>query len=319
MGFTNAAATVTLLPGGTVGLSAGTAVGLSQGAQLTTSGGVVQQATVDMVTPAYFGGGTDGSATIASSTTLTRPMHYQNLTINSGVTLNTGNFPVFVAGTLTFVDATATIGVPGTPGVVPPVNTGTGTGGIATPSGYYQGGGNGGNGGASINGGGTSGAGVALPTPLAGGYSLPGGLGAPGVARTGAAGSAGAFTGAMPSGAPVIDHNLVGAVAGGGTGGGGTGGSNNDSAGGGGSGAGCCFLAATAITGPGTINCSGGTGALSYAGGSQSGSGGGGVAVVITGSAAGGFGATNLNVAGGAGTSPGKPGSAYYALVKVSA
>ena len=45
-----------------------------------------------------FGDGSDGNITISSPTTLTRDMYYNNLIVNS--TLNTANFRIFVAGTL---------------------------------------------------------------------------------------------------------------------------------------------------------------------------------------------------------------------------
>ena len=43
----------------------------------------------------YYGGGIDGDVTISTNTTLTRDMYYNNLTINSGVTLTTGNFKIY--------------------------------------------------------------------------------------------------------------------------------------------------------------------------------------------------------------------------------
>jgi hypothetical protein len=49
----------------------------------------------------YFGTSADGSATLSASTTLTSDKHYTNLTINSGVVLNTGGYRLFVSGTLT--------------------------------------------------------------------------------------------------------------------------------------------------------------------------------------------------------------------------
>lgn len=57
-----------------------------------------------------FGEGTDGAATISSGTTyLTKDMYYTNLTINSGATLFTNGFRVFVNGTLT---NNGTLGMP---------------------------------------------------------------------------------------------------------------------------------------------------------------------------------------------------------------
>jgi hypothetical protein len=58
-----------------------------------------------------FGTGLDGSVTIANGTTtyLTRDMYYSSLTVNSGGTLFTNGFRVFVQGTLT---NNGTIGFP---------------------------------------------------------------------------------------------------------------------------------------------------------------------------------------------------------------
>ena len=48
-----------------------------------------------------FGSGKDGDATISSTTTLVRDMHYRNLVVNSGVTLNTANHRIYATGTIT--------------------------------------------------------------------------------------------------------------------------------------------------------------------------------------------------------------------------
>lgn len=48
-----------------------------------------------------YGSGTDGTVIIASNTTLSRDMYYDNLTVNNGSTLNTNGFRVFVKNTLT--------------------------------------------------------------------------------------------------------------------------------------------------------------------------------------------------------------------------
>lgn len=58
-------------------------------------------ATMDTITPDYFGDGSDGDVVISTNTTLTRDMYYNNLTVNSGVTLTTGNYKIFVKETLT--------------------------------------------------------------------------------------------------------------------------------------------------------------------------------------------------------------------------
>ena len=48
-----------------------------------------------------YGGGQDGTVVIASNTSLSRDMYYNNLTVNNGVHLNTNGYRVFVKGTLT--------------------------------------------------------------------------------------------------------------------------------------------------------------------------------------------------------------------------
>ena len=48
-----------------------------------------------------FGDGSDGSVTISANTSLTEPKFYDNLTVNSGVSLNLQGFPIYVKGTLT--------------------------------------------------------------------------------------------------------------------------------------------------------------------------------------------------------------------------
>lgn len=57
-----------------------------------------------------YGFGQDGDVTLASNTTLSRDMYYNDLTINTGVTLDTNGYRVFVKGTLTFADSTSRIG-----------------------------------------------------------------------------------------------------------------------------------------------------------------------------------------------------------------
>jgi len=49
----------------------------------------------------WFGDGSDGDATISATTTLTSDKFYNSLTVNSGVSLITGSYKVFVKGTAT--------------------------------------------------------------------------------------------------------------------------------------------------------------------------------------------------------------------------
>jgi len=60
------------------------------------------------VATGYFGSGADGAVTIASgTTTLTRPMFYQSLTLSGTGKLAVANFPVFVLGTCDITQAGA--------------------------------------------------------------------------------------------------------------------------------------------------------------------------------------------------------------------
>lgn len=57
--------------------------------------------TISAVVPDIWGDTSDGSTTISVNTALTKEMHYNNLTINSGVYLQPAGFRIFVKGTLT--------------------------------------------------------------------------------------------------------------------------------------------------------------------------------------------------------------------------
>ena len=52
--------------------------------------------TFDVIPDSIYGSGNDGNVTISSNTTLTRDMHYNNLTIDPGIVLNTAGYRVFV-------------------------------------------------------------------------------------------------------------------------------------------------------------------------------------------------------------------------------
>src|SRR2546426_12736233 len=71
---------------------------------LGTGAAFAQTRTADGI--GLFGDGSDGDVTITKtkSTFLTRDMYYNNLTIESGQTLNPNGFRVFVSGTLTLED-----------------------------------------------------------------------------------------------------------------------------------------------------------------------------------------------------------------------
>ena len=50
----------------------------------------------DIIPDSIYGSGNDGNVTISANTTLTRDMHYNNLTISAGYTLDTAGYRVFV-------------------------------------------------------------------------------------------------------------------------------------------------------------------------------------------------------------------------------
>jgi hypothetical protein len=101
-----------------------------------------------------FGDGSDGDVTIAASTTLTRDMFYNNLTVADGVTLRSNGFRIFVKNALT-LGTNAVIDNSGSPG-------GTPTGGSGAPGGTLGGGGHGGAGASYYGGGGGGGGGCIL-------------------------------------------------------------------------------------------------------------------------------------------------------------
>lgn len=98
-----------------------------------------------------FGDGSDGDATISTNTTLASDKYYNNLTINSGIVLETGGYHIFVKGTLTNNGVISNNGGAGGDGGVGGVDSGTagvkaaegtvsgGTAGVEG-GGYYHGG-----------------------------------------------------------------------------------------------------------------------------------------------------------------------------------
>tara|TARA_B100001939_G_scaffold347538_1_gene369459 strand:- start:1828 stop:2487 length:660 start_codon:yes stop_codon:yes gene_type:complete len=56
--------------------------------------------TFDVIPDSIYGSGMDGNVTISSNTTLTRDMHYNNLTIDPGIVLDTAGYRVFVRNVL---------------------------------------------------------------------------------------------------------------------------------------------------------------------------------------------------------------------------
>ena len=256
---------------------------------LTSIGGLWYGNTLNESSGNVFLNG-DGSddVTISINTDLTRDMYYNNLTVNSGITLFTKGFRIFVKGTLNVN------------GVIN--NTGqassSSTGGIGATVGSLGGGANGGNGG-PFTGAGQVGGSVPLLSQL-GGNGGNGGAGDPG--NSGGAGGIGGTSSSpgVNSGGPVPVKSLPSLFSGrdldgnklyGGNGGGGGGGTNGgvpNGAGGGGGGGGMIISARVIIsssnTGSFTVNGgSGGNGNTigTFVGGG--GGGGGGYMIIISG------------------------------------
>jgi hypothetical protein len=290
-----------------------------------------------IVNNSIFGDGSDGDVTISSNTTLTSDMFYNNLTIQTGFTLNPNGYRIFVKNTLTF-EGTGKIISNGGNGAV-----GTNGGGLGTAAGGAAGtaantagslpasqpGNAGGTGSSTAPGAGGT-ANVAKGVGVAG---VAGGTGGTGNGGGGAAGgAAGTITGTVfnklnsfISAYNFFDVNPSftqfngSSTSGGGGGGMGNPGPNITGGGGGGSGAsgGIIWVAARKIitvNGNTYIQAIGGNGATggSGTGPSNYGSGGGGAGgsggvVVLTYSRKTGTGA--IDVAGGSGGAAGTSGS----------
>lgn len=253
--------------------------------------------TLDIWLSMIRGNGSDGTTVISATTTLTRDMFYNNLTINAGVTISS-SYKIHVLGTLTNegnIIRTGFNGSNGTDG-----NTGNdaactqGTGGagaLAVPDGSLggsfagQAGGAGGDGGGA-NGGVAGTAGTAWGNVISGAGTASGAGGAGTGGSAGSSGAAGAIgsstsTSNSPSSTFIavaqFDFNGLfkgwsGSGGGGGGGGGydGVGGHNNGCGGGGGgsgSSGGTIWISANAIINSGTISSIGGNGGNGGAGG----------------------------------------------------
>lgn len=223
-----------------------------------------------------YGDGEDGAVVISVNTTLTRDMNYTDLTVNSGVTLNTGSYRIFVTGTLTLNGTISRSG-----------NNASGTtGGAALADGYLKGsqaGGAGGGGGSDGSNGSPGGTGGSVTNSLgttgfAGGVGGDAGLGV--VLFGGAAGAAGSWSIALvklkvgvqlaelldvTATGSKIKYNNSSASGGGGGGAGGGGGSGNTGGNGGGAGSAGGIIAIYArtivISATGSIVANGGNGA----------------------------------------------------------
>lgn len=288
------------------------------------------------VSDQLFGSGWTGAATISTDTTLTGDMYYSDLTVDTGVNLNTGGYRIFVKGTLTLNGTIRNIGGNGGDGFAPDggaAGAASAAGSTkASPAGVVGGAGAASNDLPASGSAGTAGTNESVSDGGSSGVVGGAGGGYSGASGSGAGGAAGATTNASAAYGDI--HNVLmgimwrlftttglvipGRHAGNGSGGGG--GADGDGSstcyggGGGGSGGngGFVILVARKITGSGTVSAAGGNGGNGgdgYGAGGNAGGGGGG---------AGGSGGViilvcldkssiTLNVAGGTGGAGGAP------------
>lgn len=256
-----------------------------------------------------FGDGSDGDVTISTNTTLTRDMYYNNLTINSGVTLSTANYRVFVLGTLT--NNNATTGIVNNGGNASASTAGTNTAGSllggasggagsTSSSNYGGGGGAGGNivwvsantiavqggitakGGAGASGQNTANIGGVSGSGANGGAStsfIPTGSGGKGggVTSGGASSTGGVNTPSKTSSKDIVagqaffDFALAVSMRGGAGGGGGSGASGQQGGGGGGGQGGIIYLRYRTLVASGTTDVTGGAGGSAGGGSAEAG------------------------------------------------
>lgn len=280
-----------------------------------------------------FGDGGDGNATITGTTTLTREMHYDNLTVNNGGVLKPAGNRIFVRGTLT-VNAGGSINDDGTS-----ATSHVGPTGFAARNYLGASGTNAGSGWSVVSAQSAAGnAGVANTnsSPNSANVLPAGGAGGSTLTRVGGAGGAAPANASFPqrwSGRILDGRGSFGAFNGGAGGGGGaasvgtyTGGTFIS--GGGGSGAGIVWIAAATISNSGTISARGGNGANASAGTGSGdvgggGGGGGGLVGIITKSAtvggtvsvAGGTGGTGAGVGGNVGGNGTAGADGFYHLL----
>lgn len=237
-----------------------------------------------------FGTGVDGDVTISSNTTLSGPMHANNLTIDSTFFLTSANYPIYVRGTLT---------VNGTIRVLANNGAAGGGSGTAQPTTFYAGSSSGGAGGTAAG---------SASTSLTNAVGTVGGTGGTGSSGAGAAAGT-VTTPAMSSGGVNLNRTIFGmfspmiqsattkwSIS---SGGGGGGGDGAVAGGGGGGGGGTIMIFAKMIAGSGDLSCPGGNGGSPLSG--NSGGGGGGAGGFIGVCSTTGLGSVTTNVTGGTG------------------
>jgi hypothetical protein len=267
------------------------------------------QAAVSGLGAAIFGDGSDGDVTISSNTSLAADMYYNNLTVNSGVTLSTNGYRLFVRGTLTVEGSIADNGSTG--------------GGTRAGTSAYNGAWAGGSGGTTTGTAGSSGS--------AGPGGGNGGAGGTGSGGAGGAGGTNSTAYLSVYGANKQLRNLAWVIGPhgngvtaqaleGGSGGGGGGGNSTQAGGAGGSGGGIVLTAARVLAGSGSITANGGAGANATNTNTGGGGGGGGgrVFLVSTATTVGSLTVTANGGAGGSGNGTGTNGTAGVAGTVIS-
>ena len=224
-----------------------------------------------------FADGLDGNATIIGTTTLTKEMHYNSLTIGATGVLKPAGFRIFVKDTL-IIDAGGTINDDGN-------NGNLGTGGATLVSRQTLGAAAGGGGAGSSGGNGSVGGGpggnsslsdVGLaPIGGSGGAGGPNGGGNPGAAAQPIQGQRWHSTTWQQQGR-FSNGTATAAFNGGSGGGGGASSAATCTGGGGGGGAGSVWIAAKTVINNGRISANAGNGANGSGGAGDAGGGGGG-------------------------------------------
>jgi hypothetical protein len=250
---------------------------------------------IDGMIPAYFGDGSDGTATfngvaipagtiLAGSTyTLQRDVYYSAATVSTAITVITAGWKFFVRNTLTLTGTAVLdnsggaggaggVGVGGTAGAdAGNATLGAGPNVMGGAGGLAAGGSNGGS--TTLNGwGGNGGAGQAGTAGGGGGGGTP--------THTGKNANLPHISSDMTGGVTQAPGGVFSSIQGGGGGGGGGGGTTNGGGGGGGPG-GVMMVAARIITGTGNLQANGGAGGAHAGTGGDGGGGGGGVVLLL--------------------------------------
>lgn len=269
------------------------------GTELNTILDTIQSA-LNAITPGgvgIYGDGSDGALVFdgtnavtgasrsGTTYTLSRDIFATDITVNSGVTINTNLYRIFATGTLTNNgsiklngnDAAANVGGVGISNTTSSINNNNSTK-VGTAGGN-----------------GVTASAGAVGTNQSGNYTLGGRGGTGGTGTSGAGGAAGTLNAAPASAMPprtapqAMSGRLLGGASDtviyGGTGGGSGGGDASHQGGGGGGGAGIVIIVAKAFAGTGVIQARGGGGAAGQLGNTGGGGGGGGgVILVVSGS-----------------------------------